>query len=507
MQVKRFLAVVMSLCMVAGTVSYGAPVITNEITAQAAEAEASCYSFDAETGVLTLRGEIDGDAIRGFSYKKDVKSVIAEEGTVFPEDCNHLFYHFINCTSMDLSNVDTSNVTDMESMFADCNNLTALDVSSFDTSNVTKMDFMFTFCEGLTELDVSGFDTSKVTTTVYMFAFCQNLTSLDLSGFDTSNVTEMSCMFNCCENLTTLDLSSFDTSNVLYMNSMFDNCQRLIALDLSGFDTSNVLGMIRMFRHCANLRSLDLSSFDTSNVTDMCFMFQHCYGLRSLDVSGFDTSNVTDMNYMFSDCHMLTSLDVSGFDTSNVTDMREVFSTCHMLTSLDLSGFDTSNVTDMSDMFSCCDHLKTLTLGENFKIIKEEAELPNGEGWVNVKVPSNVVSGSGKYAVIKNDGKNTYVCDAIIKNTYPKNIIVEYSGIYHQVRFRWDKVEGAEQYGVAVYLAGKWKVQAQNITGTSYSSPKNLTPGKFYRVAIAAKVNGSWDVTNAIKNAVYVYTH
>ncbi|SEL44406.1 hypothetical protein SAMN05216469_1323 [Ruminococcus albus] len=85
--------------------------------------------------------------------------------------------------------------------------------------------------------------------------------------------------------------------------------------------------------------------------------------------------------------------------------------------------------------------------------------------------------------------------------TFPTNIRVEYSKEYHQVRFTWDKVEGADRYGIAVYLAGKWRVQAQNITGTVYTSPKNLTPGKTYKVAIAARVNGRWDTTNAIRHS------
>ena len=48
MKMKKVLAVVMSLCMTAGVVGYGTPVITQTITAQAAEAnaETECYSFD-----------------------------------------------------------------------------------------------------------------------------------------------------------------------------------------------------------------------------------------------------------------------------------------------------------------------------------------------------------------------------------------------------------------------------------------------------------------------------
>ncbi|EXM40731.1 glycoside hydrolase family 9 [Ruminococcus albus SY3] len=84
---------------------------------------------------------------------------------------------------------------------------------------------------------------------------------------------------------------------------------------------------------------------------------------------------------------------------------------------------------------------------------------------------------------------------------YPTNIKVAYSEKYHQVRFTWDKVENADRYGIAVYLAGKWRVQKQDITGTTYTSPKNLTPGVTYKVAIAARVNGRWDTATAIKYA------
>ena len=88
--------------------------------------------------------------------------------------------------------------------------------------------------------------------------------------------------------------------------------------------------------------------------------------------------------------------------------------------------------------------------------------------------------------------------------TYPTNIRVNYSSKYHQVQFVWDKVKGADKYGIAVYLAGKWRVQTSNITTNSYVTPKNLTPGMSYKVAIAARVGGKWDTANAIKNAVSV---
>jgi surface protein len=287
------------------------------------------------------------------------------------------------------------------------------------------------------------------------------------------------------------------------MSGMFNSCLGLSTLDVSGFDTSNVTDMCDMFWGCAKLTSLDISKFDTSKVTNMGGMFCACNKLTTLDVSGFNTSKVTDMSGMFASTN-LSTLDVSGFDTSKVTDMMAMFSSRN-LTELDLSSFDTSKVTKMDWMFSS--NLRSLTLGENFKNVPEEAELYNDKGWVNSKDIATVVSGNGEYAVIENTGKNTYKRLPIVeetKLTYPTNIKVEYIKKYHQVRFTWDKVESADKYSIAVFLAGKWRVQTQNITDTTYATPKYLTPGKTYKVAIASRVDGKWDTANAVKNAVTV---
>ena len=270
------------------------------------------------------------------------------------------FSTVLNKVSIDLSALDTSEVTDMRYMFAGCNSLTSLDVSNFDTSKVTSMGDMFSRCESLTSLDVSKFNTSKVTNMSAMFYACNSLTSLDLRNFDTSNVTDMSAMFNGYNSLTSLDVSKFDTSKVTNMETMFSGCRNLTSLDVSNFDTSKVTRMGSMFYHCSSLTSLDVSKFDTSQVTDMGAMFEYCSKLTSLDLSKFDTSEVTDMRYMFSDCSSLTSIDVSKFDTSKVTNMDYMFEDCSKLTSLDLRNFNTSQVTSMYEMFASCYDLTSL---------------------------------------------------------------------------------------------------------------------------------------------------
>ena len=273
---------------------------------------------------------------------------------------SNMFSYCWSLTSLDLSPLDTSNVTNMRGMFSECSSLSSLDLSPLDTSNVTDMSYMLSGCSKLTSLDLSPLDTSKVTNMSYMLYYCPSLTSLDLSPLDTSNVTSMRGIFAHCSKLASLDLSPLDTSNVTNMSSMLRGCSRISSFDLSPLDTSNVTDMSYMLSGCSKLTSLDLSSFDTSQVESMGGMFDGCSRLASLDLSSFDTSNVTGMSRMFYGCSSLASLDVSSFDTSGAVGMKGMFSGCSKLALLDVSSFDTSRVTDMSDMFHGCSSLSSL---------------------------------------------------------------------------------------------------------------------------------------------------
>lgn len=91
-----------------------------------------------------------------------------------------------------------------------------------DTSQVTDMSQMFANCRSLKELDLSTFKTNKVEDMSQMFSGCSDLRMLNLKNFDTSKVTNMNGMFSGCETLEELDLSKFDTTNVKSMNNMFE---------------------------------------------------------------------------------------------------------------------------------------------------------------------------------------------------------------------------------------------------------------------------------------------
>ena len=275
--------------------------------------------------------EAEDSSIIGYYTDEDSNDMyeltfVSEKNIEANQNSSYLFYYLSNVKEIAFDNFDTSQVTNMGSMFEACKSLTSLDVSKFGTSQVTDMSYMFGEGEALETLDVSKLNTNQVINMDGMFHHCKNLISLDVSEFDTSHVTDMSGMFNHCENLTSLDVSKFDTSQVKSMRWMFGNCESLTNLDVRKFDTSQVTNMKAMFQACRKLIELNISNFNTSQVTNMSYMFCNCSSLRSIYVSeynettgnGWTTKNVTDSDEMFTSATKLVGGNGTKFNSSYI---------------------------------------------------------------------------------------------------------------------------------------------------------------------------------------------
>ena len=322
-----------------------------------------------------------------------------------------------------LHNLNTSEVTNMASMFEDCDKLTSLDLSHFNTAKVTTMAKMFYFCDRLTSIDLSHFNTAKVTDMFGMFDCCSELTSLDLSSFNTANVTDMSMMFLYCNDLTTLDLSSFNTSKVTNMSKMFSQCHDLRTIYVgSAWSTDAVTNSDLMFDYCDHLIGGKLTGYNyyhkdkeyahidggssnpgyftdpngpeayacyTTSNTTLTFYYDTqrrsregtIYVLNVDDnlpdwIDDDTNTKVTKVLFHPSFVKVYPTITYSWFfgmenlqsitginylNTSEVTNMSYMFSGCN-LTSLDLSHFSTANVIDMSCMFCYCEQLESLDL-------------------------------------------------------------------------------------------------------------------------------------------------
>ncbi|HCM90975.1 MAG TPA: hypothetical protein DIS78_00190, partial [Lachnospiraceae bacterium] len=212
-----------------------------------------------------------------------------------------------------------------------------IDIRNLDTSQVTDMGSMFSSCANLKSVSMSGIDTGNVTSMVYMFSGCPLLTYVNMDGLNVSRVVDMSNMFRGCTMLNSVyGFSNLNTDNAENMSNMFYGCENLTGIDLSNLHTARVQKMDGMFRDCEKLESIvGLGGLDTNAVTDMSYMFAGCSGIESIDLTGFDTGSVINMSSMFADCESIKSLDLSSFELSDLWYADNMFENCYSLVQIE----------------------------------------------------------------------------------------------------------------------------------------------------------------------------
>lgn len=174
--------------------------IDGTVTEQGKDGTSNYFITDKGTLYFT-DGSLDKDATQaiGLKHSKDVLAVdtsLASPNSVYaPEDSSYLFAgdnmatHWNSTESMNLSNLNTSKVTNMSNMFSELKYLTEINLSNFDTSNVTDMSYMFWASPYISSLNLNSFNTSKVTDMRYMFNDLIYLKELRLANFDTRKVS------------------------------------------------------------------------------------------------------------------------------------------------------------------------------------------------------------------------------------------------------------------------------------------------------------------------------
>ena len=292
--------------------------------------------------------------------------------------------------------LNTSEVTTMIRMFANCSQLTSLDVSNFNTDKVAYMAGMFNSCTNITSLDLCSFNTSNVTNMLEMFNGCSSLETINVSdGWSTAALSEDYLMFMDCNSLVGGEGTAYDANHVnasyAHIDGGADNPGYLTnpyAPKAYVVYTEDDRTLTFYYDHLRDTRQGTTYDLNTGynkpdwqtdaiceNVTKVVFdpsfadarpttTFSWFRTMRELEsIPGLrylNTSEVTNMEEMFCYCIKLTSLDLSHFNTAKVTKMYGMFDGCSGLTILDLSGFNPPRMAETSSMFAYCTNLRTI---------------------------------------------------------------------------------------------------------------------------------------------------
>jgi surface protein len=241
-------------------------------------------------------------------------------------------------TSLNLTNIQIPNVTDMSSMF-NTSKFGNVDFNSFTRPNVTTMYNMFANNRHIGAGDFTNVDFTGITTMFDMFTN-SDFTSIDFTGSDMSDVNIIWDMFQSTSTLTEVNFTNVDCSSVTNFDSLFENSGiDSIILDGSTWGNASQRGGMWTGVNAPLTISMVGTTF-TGTTYDV-------FTRSNSQVTSIDATNAvfgtTTFATMFSGDFNLTSLDVTGWDIRAITSMSS------MLGSVDL---DTISYTNMLTTFA-----------------------------------------------------------------------------------------------------------------------------------------------------------
>jgi surface protein len=289
-------------------------------------------------------------------------------------DC---FNQCVNFNS-DISNWDTSNVTNMSYMFYNAISFNQY-IGSWNTINVTNMTSMFESSIGTANIFLANKFNNGETSLV-------NLTGNMSTATYTANTRLLTCSgANFTSELSINDILFLDVSgNIVYYGSVqnITSATNLNLYNLSNFanigsgnmlsikksingtkplnwNTVNVTDMSNMFKSCAYFNQ-SIGSWNTSRVTNMSNMFYQDIIFNNGEFKGqsgnpllWNTLNVNSMEQTFRlDRAFNQNISTSGdyWNTTNVTTMNGMFRDAYLF-NINISNWDTSKNTSMNAMF------------------------------------------------------------------------------------------------------------------------------------------------------------
>lgn len=354
--------------------------------------------LELSDGILTTASS-DQTPWRSDKYKNKITEVRfrnVEGGNTL----NALFYQMGSLKKVDFTGLDTSIVTEMAHMLG-ATSIEQVDLTKLNTENVSVMASLFLNCKLLKEADLSELITNNVENINTMFSGCEALKTVDLSCFYTNVEFGAYKLFNECLSLEELTINSqFKLNSNMFLRKLpgFDGMYKhyWVRDDDSQQQFSSTDEMINSHRELSDSDDhtytiekkvggiwkskngdqvnwtvvyedgefvLVLSNGTVNSATNESTPWrEEPYNELITQVRFESVTGGKELFHLFKDMRQLKYVDFSGLDSRNVTNMFEMFANCSALKELNLEGLNVENVFLFSAMFQGCSSLETLDL-------------------------------------------------------------------------------------------------------------------------------------------------
>lgn len=207
-----------------------------------------------------------------------------------------------------------------------CMNCVSMNVSNLDTSNFSSMNGMFQYCKKLSQLDLSNFNILKAITISNMFSGCSSLTELKLgNNFIPLNAKNYSNVFNECNLLTKITCHAEFKQWCWYYQ---DTIALPNAMRQEGTGTWQQATANQVAAMSAKLSTDNVTNLETSNVVEAASVNSinqkslETDNLKISDVKELDTINLQIAN-LKNNLNKLSSSKARSVSSSELTKVDE----------------------------------------------------------------------------------------------------------------------------------------------------------------------------------------
>jgi len=170
-----------------------------------------CSGFSSLISVPSLNFTNITDFSNAFNNCKSLLSFDMAQMTPSTANTINMQNMFARCDNIQtIDNLDIKNVTSLYTAFSECKKLTTLNLINRNEAKLTTygLDYAFRYLNSMVTLDLSNLNTQNITSLTYTFYNCPLLVNLDLSNWNLSSLTGMNLSFGNCANLSNNSLNS-----------------------------------------------------------------------------------------------------------------------------------------------------------------------------------------------------------------------------------------------------------------------------------------------------------
>ena len=250
-------------------------------------------------------------------------------------------------TSIDISNIDTSEITSFNDLFENNTFLKEINLTGVKTSKLETMNNTFLKCynlrhiKGFNTLDISSLKEANDT-----FRLAISLVELDVTGWKPENLDTMSCTFDTCLNLREIKgMADLKTPKLRQMNGTFKKCLNLREINMQNWIADELRYLTHTFEDC-RAEVIRLPDFRNNKHLELLTgTFEGCLNLRRIENIETLTleenleGKACDVENMFNRCRLKGELDLSNMNIMNTFHFQEIMGAVSYIKKLNITGW------------------------------------------------------------------------------------------------------------------------------------------------------------------------